>query len=416
MSKQMKVNRFGKSALVSALLLAMSQPMMAYADTSDKERIQALEEKVDALTDMLESKSETGGADGHHGATKWDRVHIGGYGEMHYNQLKGDDIEKRGIDFHRLVLFVGYDFSETARLVTELEIEHAVASASKAGEVEVEQAYLEFDFGEARDKHLKTGIILMPVGVVNETHEPATFYGVERPIIETTLLPSTWWAGGVMFSQTMKSGISYDLFLSEGLKTKEGDAFNLKGGKQKTTSEAGAGGRADAFDLATTARIKYTGVPGLELAAYAQYQPDLDQSAKKNYADSATMFGAHAIYQVSDFKMTGLYTQWNLDGDLAKADKKDKQAGGYLELSYRPVEKWGVFVRQSEWEKKQGEKASQTDMGVNFWPLPELVFKADVQFMNKYAAPDSDWDKGVGGADAIVTKATAFNLGMGYQF
>ena len=97
----------------------------------------------------------------------------------------------------------------------------------------------------------------------------------------------------------MSSGISYDFFLSEGLKTKETDAFNLKGGKQKTTSTAGQGGKADAFDLATTARIKYTGVPGLELAAYAQYQPDLDQSAKTNYADAATLFGAHVIYQIA---------------------------------------------------------------------------------------------------------------------
>ena len=93
--------------------------------------------------------------------------------------------------------------------------------------------------------------------------------------------------------------------------------------------------------------------------------------------------------------MTGLYTQWNLDGDLAKADKKDKQSGGYLELSYKPFERWGFFVRQSEWEKTKDEKASQTDMGVNFWPLPELVFKADFQIMNKYAVrADSDWDKG----------------------
>ena len=99
------------------------------------------------------------------------------------------------------MLFVGYDFSETARLVTELEIEHTLfSSASKAGEVEVEQAYLEFDLGDARDKHIKTGIVLMPVGVVNETHEPATFYGVERPIIENHLVAINLvgWRGDVL--------------------------------------------------------------------------------------------------------------------------------------------------------------------------------------------------------------------------
>jgi len=376
-----------------------------YAQT-DQERIQTLEEKVELLTSLMEEK-----ASGETGLSKRDRIHFGGYGEMHYNQIKGDDLEKRGIDFHRLVIFMGYDFSDSARFVSELEIEHAVSSASKAGEVEVEQAYLEFDLGTQRKMQLKTGIVLMPIGIVNETHEPATFYGVERPIIETVLIPSTWWAGGVMFSQQTQSGISYDLFVSEGLKTADpnansaNDPFDIKGGKQKTTSTAGQGGKADAFDLAMTGRIKYTGVAGLELAAYAQYQPDLDQSAKISYADAATLIGGHAIYEMGSVTMTGLYARWMLEGAQAKAAKKDTQDGGYVEVSYQPTEKWGVFARQSSWQKKVGERASQTDIGVNYWPLPDVVFKADYQVVGEFASRDTD--------SGITTKAYAFNLCMG---
>lgn len=394
--------QFKKTVLLSAgLLVAFSQSVVAQ---TDEERIKALEEKVDALTEVIEQKD----SQGEHGSTKWDQVHIGGYGEMHYNRIDGDDEEKRGIDFHRLVVFLGYDFSDRVRLVSELEIEHTVSSASKAGEVEIEQAYLEFDLDQAQSMHLKTGIVLMPIGIINETHEPAIFYGVERPIIETTLIPSTWWAGGAMFSQKFDSGVSYDLFVSEGLKTSEANPFNIKAGKQKTTSFAGQGGKADAFDLAYTGRVKYTGMKGLELSAYAQYQPDLDQSAKDSYADSAVMIGAHAIYQLADFKLTGLYVNWTLDGDAAKAADQDTQNGGYAELSYKPFEKWGFFARYSEWYKKKGEDANQTDFGVNYWPLPDVVFKADYQIMNEFAARDTDRD--------ILTKATAFNLGMGYQF
>jgi len=387
-----------KTILTTAMLAVLSNSNLALAET-DKQRIKALEQKVDALIEMVESNSTE---------TKENKVHIGGYGEMHFNQIKDEDKEFRGIDFHRLVVFLGYDFSDSARFVSELEVEHAVSSASKAGEFEVEQAYLEFDLDKEKSMKLKTGIILMPVGIVNETHEPAVFYGVERPIIETTLLPSTWWAGGIMFTQNLNSGLSYDLFLSEGLKTKNTDPFNIKGGKQKTTSAAGDGGKADAFDLATTARIKYTSIAGLELSAYTQYQPDLDQSAKESYADAAILMGAHAIYQFNDFKATALYANWTLEGDKAKAAKKDSQTGGYVELSYKPTEKIGVFVRQSQWQKKANESATQTDFGANYWPLPNIVFKVDFQIMNEFAGRDTNRE--------ILKKATAFNLGMGYHF
>lgn len=410
-------------ASMAALLL--SSAPVAYAQT-DQERIKALEEKVEALMQIIEQQSPQatqavvpqsiqttkvmGEVDSHagHGHGGGYGVHFGGYGEMHANFINGDDEEKRGLDFHRLVVFMGYDFSPTARFVSELEVEHTVASASRAGEVEIEQAYLEFDLAKDKSTQVKTGIILMPVGVVNETHEPATFYGVERPIIETTILPSTWWAGGAMFSQRFDSGISYDLFLSEGLKTSETDPFNIKAGKQKTTSRAGQGGKADIFDLAATARVKYTGMPGLEVSAYTQYQPDLDQSAEDSYADSALLLGGHAIYQFGDWKATGLYSRWTLEGDAAEAAGQDIQEGGYVELSYKPYDKVGVFARQSAWTKKADEDATQTDFGVNYWPYPEVVFKADVQLMNEYASRDSDSD--------VLTEATAVNLGMGYHF
>jgi hypothetical protein len=394
-----KVNyRMKKTMLLSSILAVMSVSMVAKAET-DQQRIQNLEQKVEALVEMVESQSSS---------VKENKVHLGGYGEIHINQIKDESNEFRGLDFHRMVVFIGYDFSDTVRWVSEIEIEHATASASTAGMVIVEQGYLEFDFGSARDKHLKTGIILMPVGIVNETHEPAVFYGIERPIIESTILPSTWWGAGIMFTQKFNSGLSYDLFLSEGLKTRIDDPFNIKFGKQKTTSKPGDGGKAAIFDLAVTARIKYTGIAGLELSAYTQYQPDLDQSAEISYADSATMFGAHAIYQFDDFTVTGLYAGWKLDGDMAKAAEKDSQTGGYVELSYKPTEKIGVFVRQSQWQKKTDEQATQTDVGANYWPLPNVVFKADFQIMNEFAGRDTNRN--------ILKKATAFNLGMGYHF
>ncbi len=354
---------------------------------TDAERIKTLEEKLAFLTEEIdELSSKSSNAD----------IHLGGYGELHYNNLDNNGEDFVELDLHRFVIFFGYDFNEKMRFISEFEVEHVIASAGNRGAVEIEQAYLEFDLSD--NSQLKTGVILLPVGIINETHEPTTFYGVERPVIETTIIPTTWWGGGASFSQQLENGVSYDIFITEGLQTDDpsvsttNDAFDIKGGKQKTSF-------ASAHDLALTARIKYTGTPGLELAAYAQYQPDLDQSAETSYAESATLIGGHSTYQISNFKATALYARWDLDGDDAQAAGKDVQDGAYIELSYRPLHNVGVFARQSLWSQETDIDKEQTDFGVNYWPDEDIVFKFDIQMQNDDA----------GNSDG-------FNLGMGYQF
>ena len=216
-------------------------------------------------------------------------------------------------------------------------------------------------------------------------------------MIETTIIPTTWYVGGVMFSHQLGGGISYDIMLSEGLKTDETEPFDLKGGKQKTSF-------ADTFDLATTVRVNYRGIPGLELSGYAQYQPDLDQSARESYAESATLIGGHVIYQLGNVTTKALYARWDVSGDAAALAEQDVQEGGYVEVSYRPGDTWGVFARHSGWTQTTDLKATQVDFGVSYFPHPDVVLKADYQIQNEDANdPDSlDGD--------------GFNLGIGYQF
>ena len=381
--------------------LVAAVPMAGVSTTAladEQQTIQSLEKRIQELENTLNERLEVlaDEVEKQQSAAQESKVHIGGYGEMHYNHLDEDGEDTRTLDFHRMVLFFGYDFNSWARFVTEFEVEHILVSASSEGAVEIEQAYLEFDLRD--NMQLRTGMLLMPVGLVNETHEPPTFYGVERPVVETTIIPTTWYSNGVSLTHRLSNGISYDLMISEGLKTEDpntdadADPFDLKAGKQK-------GSNADAFDLATTARIRYTGIAGLELAAYAQYQPDLDQSAAESYADAAMLIGGHVVYQWNDVTAKALYAQWTLDGDAAKEAGKDVQDGGYVEVSWKPVEQWGVFARQSNWSQETGVDAAQTDFGVNYWPIADIVFKADVQLQNDDA----------GNADG-------FNLGMGYQF
>ena len=376
-----------------ALLIALANAP-AFADTDQQtirdlqQQVQELSEQLNLLADVVEEKQET--------ASSEKKVHIGGYGELHYANTDQNGEDFRELDFHRMVLFFGYDFNEKTRFVTEFEVEHIIASGGSRGAVELEQAYVEFDLRP--NMHLQTGAMLMPIGIINETHEPPTFYGVERPTVETTIIPTTWWSTGVNFIHKLDNGIRYDIMIHEGLKTGDpsvssaNDPFDLKAGKQK-------GSFASAFDLAVTGRIRYTGVPGLELAAYAQYQPDLDQSARDSYADAATLLGGHVIYQWNNITTKALYARWDLDGDQAADAGKDLQDGGYVELSWKPVEKWGVFARQSAWSQEADVDATQTDIGVNFWPYEDIVFKADYQLQNDDAGNED-----------------GFHLGFGYQF
>jgi len=141
------------------------------------------------------------------GVASWvDKTTIGGYGELHYNNIEGEDNE---LDLHRFVLFFGHEFTDSIRFFSEFEIEHDIAGDGKNGEVEVEQAYLEFDLRE--NLQAKGGVFLMPVGILNETHEPTTFYGVERNDVENIIVPSTWWEGGAALNGFFENGISWDL-------------------------------------------------------------------------------------------------------------------------------------------------------------------------------------------------------------
>ncbi|MCW8955608.1 MAG: OprO/OprP family phosphate-selective porin, partial [Gammaproteobacteria bacterium] len=189
---------------------------------------------------------------------------IGGYGELHYNNLDKNGTDFTELDFHRFVLEVGHDFNDRIRFFSEVELEHALvkdtADGSSPGEYELEQAYIELDLSDSSS--LKTGIFLIPVGILNETHEPPTFYGVERNPIEKNIIPATWWEGGALYSAHMENGISYDLAIHSGLANIDG---NIRSGRQKVAE-------SNADSLAYTARIKYTGIAGLELSATANVQ------------------------------------------------------------------------------------------------------------------------------------------------
>ncbi len=332
------------------------------------------------------------------GSARWaENTRFGGYGELHYNNLDGAGgaSDKNEFDLHRFVLFFGHTFNERTRFFSELEVEHSFFNKdSGKGEIELEQAYVEFDLNA--DHRARAGLFLIPVGLINETHEPPTFYGVERNPVEKDIIPATWWAGGAALSGQLGAGFGYDLAVHEGLATTAAKSYKPRDGRQKT-SEA----RAD--NLAYTARLKWTGLPGVELGGTIQHQSDITQGLDAS-AGSANLYEVHGVLNKGPFGLRALYAQWDLDGSGPAAIGADKQLGWYVEPSFKLSSQWGVFARYNEWDNQAGaavrSKKKQIDAGVNFWPHPDVVFKADFQ------KQDNDNGKNQNG----------FNLGVGYQF
>ena len=329
-------------------------------------------------------------------------VSIGGYGELHYNNLDDQNgtKDKDAVDFHRFVLFFGHEFSDDLRFFSELEIEHSLAGEGKPGEVELEQAYIQYDMSDHNT--VTGGLFLMPVGILNETHEPDSFYGTERNPVEKNIIPATWWEAGLMFSGDLAPGLRYDVAVTSGLDvSKKGtkSSFKIRDGRQKVA-------KAQANDLAYTGRIKWTAMPGVTLAATMQYQENITQGRIAE-SEEATLFETHAVIEQGNFGLRALYATWDLEGDAPKATGYDEQTGWYVEPSYRISQNLGVFARYSEWDNQAGlssvkSEMEQIDVGVNWWPHKNVVVKVDYQIQ--------DAEKATG------TELDGMNIGIGYSF
>ena len=362
-----------------------------------KSRLVETESKTEATAEAIDLVAESTASGG---SLLGGNTVIGGYGEMHYNNLENqaDGSDKSAMDFHRFVLFFGHQFTDSVRFFSELEVEHSIAGDGKVGEVELEQAFIEWDYSP--EQKLTAGLFLLPVGILNETHEPETFYGVERNNVEKNIVPATWWEGGASLSGEITQGWSYHVAVTTGLFLK-GGKYKVRDGRQKV-------GKANAEDLAYTGRIKYTGSAGLELGLTFQYQSDLLQSMTVSGADDvdATLIEAHAAYQSGPFMFRALYATWDIDDDinLIKAGA-DEQTGWYLEPSYRFSPEWGVFARYERWDNTAGagtnSEMTQFDIGFNYWLTERVAIKMDYQ--------DQDAPNGSKEEDG-------FNLGIGWSF
>ncbi len=185
------------------------------------------------------------------------RLPVAGYMDFHVNKERGDSFRP---DFHRFVLLFGHSFSDRIKFWSELEVEHALVEAGEAtGEVALEQAYL--DFLIKPWLNVRAGMLLAPVGIINERHEPPSFNGVERPFVDTLIIPTTWREFGFGLTGDLGRGFRYRAYLASSLDARRFDA-------EHGISEAQTGGFDASFrNPAKTGRLEFAGVRKLTLGA-----------------------------------------------------------------------------------------------------------------------------------------------------
>lgn len=222
-----------------------------------------LERRIDVLSDELDDMKEHGGAGGS------DRVTVHGYGELHFN-MPTDGSGDGEFDNHRFVLGVHAKLADWIHLNVEIDFEHA------AQELEFEFGYLDFLIDPAYN--FRAGVMLAPVGFLNEFHEPPLFWTVERPDFQKRIVPTTWNVSGVGVFGTPVDGVNYRLYVVNALqsiRTKPCDNGHGAGGNcgQFRASDGIRKGRlqpdAAIFEnFAVTGRVEFTKLmDGLQVGA-----------------------------------------------------------------------------------------------------------------------------------------------------
>jgi opacity protein-like surface antigen len=350
---------------------------------------------------------------------------IGGYGEANYiNFIGGNDRS----DALRTVLYLGYKFTDSIVFNSEIEFEHGTTSnvnnGAGDGSVSVEFAALDFFFRP--ELNARAGILLAPMGFVNEVHEPPFFYGVQRPETESRILPSTWRENGVGIFGTLGESLEYRSYVLAGFNAQNFSDAGIRNGRQQ-------GNRSLSEDLAWVTRVDWTPdlLPGFMLGG-SVYVGDSGQDVEVAGGDIPDtriwIFEGHTQYRNGPFHARALLAFSSLSdteelnvvlGRPLDAPIAEEMLGGYAEVAYdlyptlfggadRQLEPFArVEYVDTQYEVPNGFTANRERAnwiyggGLNFYPHPNVVLK--VEYRNIVTRSGDD-------------RADELGLGMGFAF
>lgn len=352
------------------LSFAVANPGFAQQNTDAPSNAE-LARRIDLLSENMDPLSHEG---------PLSRFSFGGYGEVKYLNFnsKTDGGAPSGMtdeaDLHRVVMYFGYEFDDTWAFSSEVEYEHS-------NELSIEFAQIDGRFTKALN--FRGGNLLIPMGFVNQNHDPTSFWSAQRPLVERFIIPTTWHENGLgTFGQA--SDFSWQAYLVNGFDASgfAPSASGLRGGRQ-------GGGNSAAEDFAFTGRIDWQGVEGLLLGA-SVYQGNSGQgSAVSDFGVS--IFDLHAQYDRGPMRLRFLYADATIDdaSQLVTPSPSDGLIGWYLEGGYDVLansesgQSLTPFVRFENFDLLDATSAS-TDVdvlviGVAWQPNDNITFKLDYQ-------------------------------------
>ena len=339
-------------------------------------------------------------------------ITLGGYGEILYNNPENLNSE---LDVQRLVLLFGYKFDERVQFVTEIEFEHVK-------EVYVEQAFVNYNLTQGLN--LRAGLMLVPMGIINEFHEPTIFNGVERPSLDKYIIPTTWREIGMGLSGRL-NGISarYQAYLFNGFLSQNGENGLLKGSNGlRSGRQKGAESTMNHVNFA--GKFDFYGIRGLRLGL-SGYQGKTQAVDGQNEIPGSeigiSMLGLDARYAYRKFSARGQYLRASLHdtdlyNELTGRDLGSKLMGYYLEAAYNILpfnkkQRLVGFVRYENFNthhevgslisKNEAFHRKEWTVGFSYHIAPGAVYKIDYQ--TKSTAISN-------------SKKGQFNMGVGVWF
>lgn len=349
-----------------------------------------------------------------------------GYGQLDYNRPTARAADAQA-DLTRAVIGFNHVFDESTRVYGELEWEHAIASSTDQGESEIEQLYVEHALGA--NYGVRVGLMLVPLGLLNEHHEPGNFYGVERNFVEQAIIPTTWREGGVAAYGSTDAGLNWNVGIGTGPNLGAWDPASEEGRASPLGSIHQELQLARARDPSVYAAANWQGIPGLTVGG-GMFSGKIGQGDTTLPVDNSRLLlgEAHVRWQPGPFDFSALYTRATISNTQAlnllfvgqPTPVPKTFWGGYAQGAWRALE-WGNESSLAPFARYEmlntgaayaaqpngfGTPALPTEriwtVGANYYLNPNVVFKIDYQNF-KYA-------------DLVLGYGNRFDLGLGYQF
>jgi len=341
------------------------------------------------------------------------------YGEINYNRPTKATQDTQ-FDMRRFILGFQHRFDEKNKVVTELEVEHAVSSSDDPGEVAVEQAYVEHVLSPKWSA--QGGLFLIPSGLLNEKHEPTAYYGVERNFVETAIIPTTWREGGLQIVGNFDNGLTLQTGVSTGFDLNKWDATSTKGAESPLGSIHQELALAKGHDLSVFGALNWRGIPGLQFGG-SVFTGGATQGQQGVPESRITLWELHARWTPGRWDLAAEYARGSIsntaelnaplvgnptlipesfDGWYAQAAYKLWTHDEYVLSPFVRWEQYNTARSYADLGPGLTPAAAETErvitVGANFWITPGIVLKADVQRFH------------------VDEDANRFDLGLGWSF